>query len=64
MLIYARFVMIILLISSIFGLMGSMYSLSTGDMFTGTFGFLWSAFWAWIAWTSWNEMSMCARLVR
>lgn len=62
MLIYARIIMIFLLITSLFGVMGSLYSMSQGDMFTGTFGFMWSAFFMWIAWTSWDEMKTCVNM--
>ena len=59
MLIYARILMILLLLTSIFGVIGSMYSMSQGSVFTGTFGFMWSALFVWIAWTSWDEMKTC-----
>ena len=62
MLIYARIIMIFLLITSLFGVMGSLYSMSQGSMFTGTFGFMWSALFVWIAWTSWSEMKDCVNI--
>ncbi len=59
MLIYARIVMILILLSSILGVVGSVYSLSQGLIFAGAFGFMWSVLFAWIAWTSWGEMKDC-----
>lgn len=62
MLIWARIIMILLLITALFGVMGSIYSISQGNVFTGMFGFIWSALFVWITWTSWGEMKTCVNM--
>jgi disulfide bond formation protein DsbB len=59
MLIYARIVMIILLLTSLIGVMFGLMNIGTGWLITGMIGLMWSGFWVWVAWDSWSDMKTC-----
>ena len=59
MLIYARIVMIMLLIVPVMGLLSGLMNLGAGKLTSALVSFLWFGFWAWVAWGSWSDMSKC-----
>ena len=59
MLIYARIVMIMLLIVSVLGLLSGLTNLGAGQITSALVSFIWFGFWAWVAWGSWEDMSKC-----
>ena len=63
MLIYARLLLIVILLTAVLNMARSAIVMSRGGVAVGAFMLLWSGFFAWLAWTNWGEASDCVNVM-